>query len=75
MSQPGRQDRRQPTGGLPGGKLRLDQANGKLAGVCAGLANAFGMDALIVRLVFVLGTLLGFGSFILVYLLIWLLAE
>jgi phage shock protein PspC (stress-responsive transcriptional regulator) len=33
------------------------------------------MDPMIMRLVFVLGTLIGFGSFILVYLLIWLLAD
>jgi phage shock protein PspC (stress-responsive transcriptional regulator) len=62
-------------GGPPARKLRLDRQNGKLAGVCAGLAGYFGMDPMIMRLVFVLGTLIGFGSFILVYLLIWLLAD
>jgi len=62
-----------PDGG--GKKLRLDKANGKLAGVCAGLANYFGMDPLVMRLIFVAGTLIGFGSFILIYLVIWLLAD
>ena len=62
-------------GGPSGGKLRLDKANGRIAGVCAGLAERFGIDPLIVRLVFVAGALLGFGSFILIYLLIWLLAD
>ena len=66
---------RRPAGGPPGRRLRLDKEHGKLAGVCAGLANYFGMDANIVRLIFVLGTLIGFGSFILIYLAIWLLAD
>ena len=64
-----------PGGGPPSNALRLDKANGKLAGVCAGLANYFGIDPLVVRLIFVAGTLIGFGSFIIVYLLIWLLAK
>lgn len=64
-----------PPGKSSGGKLRLDKADGKLAGVCSGLGNYFGIDPLIVRLIFVLGTLIGFGSFILVYLAIWLLAK
>ena len=59
----------------PGGSFRLDRSNGKLAGVCAGLANQFNIDPLIVRLIFVLGTLIGFGSFVLIYLVIWLLAK
>jgi len=55
--------------------LRLDKGNGKLLGVCAGLANRFEVDAIWVRLLFVVGTLVGFGSFILIYLLIALLAK
>lgn len=56
-------------------RLRLDRANGKAFGVCSGLAQYMNVDPLIVRLVFVAGTLLGFGSFILIYLAIALLAE
>ncbi|HLV07313.1 MAG TPA: PspC domain-containing protein [Croceibacterium sp.] len=56
-------------------RLRLDRANGKVFGVCSGLAQYMNVDPLIVRLVFVAGTLLGFGSFILIYLAIALLAE
>jgi len=56
-------------------KFRLDKANGKALGVCAGLARHFGIDPMIVRLIFVLGTLIGFGSFILIYLAIALLAD
>lgn len=55
--------------------FRLDKANGKLMGVCAGLANYFKVDPMIVRAVFVIGTLVGFGSFILIYLAIALLAD
>lgn len=53
----------------------LDRANGKLAGVCAGLARWMGINPLWMRIGFVAGTLLGFGSFILLYALIWLLAD
>lgn len=58
-----------------GGKLRLDKANGKLMGVCAGLANYFGIDPLLVRLLFVVGALAGFGSFVVIYLIIALLVK
>ena len=55
--------------------FRLDKANGKVMGVCAGLSNRFGGDQLAWRLMFVLGTVFGFGSLVLVYLAIGLLAE
>ena len=44
-------------------------------GVCAGLANRFGMDPLIWRLIFVVGTIAGFGLLIPVYVAIGLLAD
>ena len=55
--------------------FRLDKSGAKLAGVCGGIANYMNIDPLIVRLVFVIGTLVGFGSFLLIYLAIWLLAK
>lgn len=58
-----------------GGKLRLDKPNGKVMGVCAGLANYFGTDPLLMRILFVVGTIAGFGSFILIYLAIGLLVD
>ncbi len=61
-------------GGTPNA-FRLDHANGKVMGVCAGLANRFGGDPMVWRLIFVLGTVFGFGSLILVYLAIGLLAD
>ena len=65
-------DRR--TSGTPG-KFRLDRTEGKVFGVCSGLANYMNVDPMIVRLVFVAGTVFGFGSFVLIYLAIALLAD
>ena len=62
------------TSGAPA-KFRLDRADAKVFGVCAGLARTLDVDPLIVRLVFVAGTIIGFGSFILIYLAIALLAD
>ncbi|GAB2754760.1 PspC domain-containing protein [Nocardioides pakistanensis] len=44
-----------------------------IAGVCGGIAAYLGVDANLVRLVVVLGTLLGFGSFAIAYLVAWIL--
>ena len=67
-------DRRPAGGGTPAG-FRRDRDNGKVFGVCAGLANYMNVDPMIVRLVFVAGTEFGFGSFILIYLAIASLAD
>ena len=42
---------------MRGRKFEVDRANGKLAGVCAGIANMTGWDVTIVRVAFVLLTL------------------
>ena len=55
--------------------FRLDKANGKLFGGSAGMANYFGVDVTLIRIAWVAGTLLGFGSLVLVYLLIALIAD
>jgi phage shock protein C len=57
-----------------GTALTLDKRNGKLMGVCAGLANRFGWDVTLIRIGFVLATVFGFGSPILIYLIIALVA-
>jgi phage shock protein C len=49
-------------------KLYRSRNNRMIAGVCAGLADFFGIDTTVVRLVFAAGALLGFGSFIVIYL-------
>lgn len=40
-------------------KFEIDRAEGKLLGVCAGIANATGIDATIVRVALVVATLAG----------------
>jgi len=67
-------DRRPAGNGAPAG-FRRDRVDGKVFGVCAGLANYMNVDPVIVRLIFVAGTVFGFGSFILIYLAIALLAD
>ncbi len=62
-------------GGAPSRGFRLDKYNGKIFGVCSGIANYFGIDPLIVRIGFAVGTIIGFGSLILVYLAIALIAD
>jgi phage shock protein C len=42
---------------VAGKRFEVDREEGKFLGVCAGLANATGIDATIVRVGFVLGTL------------------
>lgn len=59
----------------PSAGFRLDKNNGKVFGVCAGIGNYFGVDTMLVRIGFVAGALLGFGSFILIYLAIALIAD
>lgn len=52
-----------------------DKVNGKLMGVCAGVADYFGVDVLMVRVCTVVGTVLGAGFLPIVYLVLGLLAE
>ncbi|RIV88473.1 PspC domain-containing protein [Aurantiacibacter xanthus] len=56
-------------------KFHLDKGDKLIGGVCSGIANYTNVDPLLVRLVFAVGAVAGFGSFILLYLLIWLLAN
>jgi phage shock protein PspC (stress-responsive transcriptional regulator) len=55
--------------------FRLDKPNGKVMGVCAGLANYFGVDTVWFRVGFLAAAILGFGSPILIYLIIGLVAD
>ncbi len=61
--------------GSPQKQFQLDRADAKLAGVCGGIANYFNIDPMIVRLGFVVGTLVGFGSLLIVYIAIALIAD
>lgn len=53
----------------------LDKPNAKLMGVCSGIARYFNIDTTLVRVGFVVGTLLGAGSLIIVYLAIGFIAN
>lgn len=64
-----------PDNAPAGRSFRLDKGNGKVFGVCAGIGNYFGVDTMLVRIGFVAATLLGFGSPVLIYLAIALIAD
>ncbi len=53
-------------------KLYRSRTNRMIAGVCSGLGNFFGIDPTVIRLVFIAGTILGFGSFVLIYLVLFI---
>jgi phage shock protein PspC (stress-responsive transcriptional regulator) len=55
--------------------FRLDKTNGKVFGVCAGIADYAGIDTMLVRIGFVVGALVSFGTAALVYLAIALIAD
>jgi phage shock protein C len=56
-------------------KLSLNRSNKKILGVCAGLSDWSGIDTTIVRVAFVLTTLVGFGSPILIYVALGLILD
>ena len=60
---------------VPARGFRLGKANAKFMGVCSGIADFFGWDVNLVRIGFALGTVLGFGSLLVVYLVIGLIAD
>ena len=55
-------------------KFVLSSNDKKIAGVCGGIAEYFGVDTLLVRIAFVVFAVIGSLSFW-VYLLLWLLAP
>lgn len=50
--------------------LRKSRTDKKLAGVCGGIGESWDIDPTIVRILFVLATVFGFGSPILIYLIL-----
>ena len=63
------------TNGGPPKKFQLDKGDAKLAGVCGGIGNYFGIDPMIVRLGFVAATIFGVGFPVLLYIIIALVAD
>jgi phage shock protein C len=53
-------------------ELQRSSNNRFIAGVCGGIAQSYGWDPTLVRLVYVLLTLLLVGTGILVYLVLWI---
>ena len=60
---------------VPARGFRRGTANAKFMGVCSGIADFFGWDVNLVRVGFALGTVLGLGSLLIVYLVIGLIAD
>jgi phage shock protein C len=56
-------------------RLTLDKSNKKILGVCAGLANWTGIDAMIIRLIFAVATVAGIGTPILIYILLAMILD
>ena len=56
-------------------KFYLDKRNGKVMGVCAGIADYAGFDVTLVRILLILGIFMGGGALIPVYLLAGWIAE
>ena len=56
-------------------KLYRSRSNRMVFGVCGGLGNFFGIDPSLMRLLFVIGTLFGFGSFIFIYIAIFIIVP
>jgi len=54
-------------------KLTRSRDEKWIGGVCGGLASYTGFDANLIRLLLVIGTILGFGSLILAYIVAWIL--
>lgn len=55
------------------GRLTRNKTDGKIAGVCAGLADYTGIDVTLIRVGFIVFALTGIGE--LVYLVLWLVAP
>jgi phage shock protein C len=57
------------------GELFRIPSKGKIAGVCAGLADYFGWETWLVRILVVSGVLLGMGWFIVIYIAAWFILD
>lgn len=66
---------KRPGGTPPSNSFRLDKTNAKLAGVCGGIANYANIDPMLVRLGFVVGALISFGTVAIIYLAVALIAD
>jgi len=65
----------EPTKTSESKRLFRDTDNAMLAGVAAGLSKYFGIDVLLIRILFVIAVIATFGWGILLYILLWLLVP
>ena len=56
-------------------ELYRDSEKGKIAGVCAGIANYFGWELWLVRIIFISGVLLTGSFFFMAYIIGWFILE
>ena len=61
-----------PYSAAPPKRLVRSSQDRWLGGVCGGFANYFGIDVNLVRLLVVIGTIFGFGSLIIAYIVAWI---
>ncbi len=54
-----------------GRKLYLSDKDRKIAGVCGGLADYFGIDSTIVRILWALAVMVSYGTGFILYLVFW----
>jgi phage shock protein PspC (stress-responsive transcriptional regulator) len=62
-----------PTTGARQRRLARSRDDRWIAGVCGGVADYLGVDANLIRLLVVLGTIFGLGSLVIAYVAAWLL--
>lgn len=56
-------------------KLTLSQSNKIIFGVCGGIGDYMGWDTTIIRILFVLAAIIGFGSPVIIYIILYLLMR
>jgi phage shock protein C len=56
-------------------RLTRDTDDGMLGGVCAGVADYLGIDVTLVRLLAVVGAVLGLGSLVIAYVVAWIIVP
>ena len=59
----------------PTKKLYLSNKDRKIAGFCGGLAQYFGVDSTLIRLLYVILTIVSFGAGIIFYLIAWIIVP
>ncbi len=59
----------------PRKQLLRDKANAKVAGVCAGIANYFNIEAWLVRIIVVTAVIFGHGFVVILYIAAWMILD